>query len=79
MVQQKEQYWVTKRKEDVNNFLYFLRISFEENGELSIEYLLNRYSMRTGFTPTKLRSYLDQLVKAELIILKDKDTINKVL
>ena len=78
MVQQREQYWVTKRKQDVKDFFSYIKIMFERN-ERSIPFLINNYSMKTGFKPQTVENYFNQLILARLIVItENKEVIKKI-
>lgn len=73
MVLNKRQHWVIKREEDVKDFLSFIRFYFNQNPpETDMDFIINRYSFKTGISPRKLKEYLDQLQLARLIEFEEK-------
>ena len=76
-MKRKVNYFVAKRKDDVRDFLKFLKTKFDK-GENNVIFIINRYSFMTGFTSKTIGSWYDELVNAELIIEKERNVLGEI-
>jgi len=77
-MKRKTNYFVAKRKEDLRDFLKFLKSKFENDKETNVVFIVNRYAFKTGFTAKTITSWYRELVNAELIIETEKDIIKEI-